>query len=53
MGEAVEQRGCHFGVTKDACPFAEAEISGDDDAGAIIKCGSRRWIEENQKTGRV
>jgi len=26
MGEAIEQRGRHFGVTKHAGPFAEAEI---------------------------
>jgi hypothetical protein len=37
MGEAIEQPGCHFGVAKDAGPFAEAEISGDDDAGAFIE----------------
>ena len=37
MGEAVEQGGGHFGITEDGSPFAEAEIGGDDDAGALVK----------------
>ena len=35
MGEPVEQRGGHLGVAEDGCPFAEAQIGGDDDAGAL------------------
>jgi len=50
MGEAIDQRGRHFGITKHARPLAEAEICGDDDACAFIKFGSRRWMEEDQKT---
>ena len=37
MGEAIEQRSRHFGIAKHAGPFAEAQVSGDDDAGAFIK----------------
>ena len=37
MGEAVEQGGGHFGITEDGSPFAEAEIGGDDDAGALVE----------------
>ena len=37
MCKAVEQGGGHLGITEDAGPFAEAEIGGDDDAGAFLK----------------
>ena len=37
MGEAIEQSGGHFGVTKDRSPFTEAEVGGDDDAGALVE----------------
>ena len=37
VGEAVEERGRHFGVAEDGGPFAEAEVGGDDDAGALVK----------------
>ena len=35
--QAIEQGGCHFGVAEDARPFREAEIGGDDDAGALVE----------------
>ena len=35
MGQPVEQRSRHFGVAEDAGPFAEGEIGGDDDGGAL------------------
>lgn len=41
MGEAVEERGSHLGIAEHACPFAEAEIGGDDDAGAFIELAQR------------
>ena len=41
VGEPVEQRGGHLCVAEDACPFTEAEVGGDDDAGALIKLLSR------------
>lgn len=30
MGEPVEQRRGHLGIAKDARPFAEGEVGGDD-----------------------
>ena len=41
MSEAVEKRGCHLGVTEDGGPFAEAEICGDDDAGALVELAEK------------
>jgi hypothetical protein len=35
MGQAVEQSGGHLGIAEDRCPFAEAEVGGNDDAGAL------------------
>lgn len=37
VGEAVEKRRRHLGVAEDGGPFAEAEIGGDDDAGALVE----------------
>jgi hypothetical protein len=37
MGETIEQRGRHLGVGEDAGPFAEGEIGGDDDRGALVE----------------
>ena len=37
MGEAIEQRGSHFCVTKDRSPLGEAQVGGDDDAGALVE----------------
>ena len=37
MGDAIEQGGGHLGVAEDSGPFAEAEVGGDDDAGAFIR----------------
>src|SRR5215470_12596027 len=37
MGQAVEQRGGHLGVAKDARPFAEGQIGRDDDRGALVE----------------
>ena len=37
MRQAVEQSGCHFGVTEHIRPFAEAEIAGDNDTGLLIE----------------
>ena len=35
--ETVEQGCSHFGVAEDRGPFAEAEIGGDGNAGALVK----------------
>ena len=37
MGEAVEQCGSHLGIAKDGRPFAEAEVRGDHNAGALVE----------------
>ena len=37
MGEAIEERGGHLGIAEHAGPFTEAEVGGDDDAGALIE----------------
>lgn len=37
VGEPVEQRGGHLCVAEDARPFTEAEVGGDDDAGALVQ----------------
>jgi hypothetical protein len=31
MGQTIEQCGRHLGVSKDARPFAEGKVGGDDD----------------------
>ena len=35
--EAVEQRGGHLGIAKDAGPLAEAQVGGDDDARVLVE----------------
>jgi hypothetical protein len=37
MGETIEQCCGHFGIAKDAGPFTEAQVGGDDDAGALVE----------------
>ena len=37
LGQAIEQRGGHLGIAEDGGPFAECQIGGDDDAGALIE----------------
>ena len=37
VGEAVEQGRGHLGIAEDRGPFREAEIGGDDDAGAFVE----------------
>ena len=37
MGQAVEQRGRHLGIAEHARPFAECQIGGDDDGGALVE----------------
>lgn len=34
--KTVEQCCCHLCITEDLCPFTEAEVGRDDDAGALI-----------------
>jgi len=37
VGEAIEECGGHFGIAEDGGPFAEAQVSRDDDAGALVE----------------
>jgi hypothetical protein len=37
VGKAIEQRRGHLRVAEHGCPFAEAEIGRDDDAGSLIE----------------
>src|SRR3981081_3558137 len=37
VGQAVEQRGRHFGVAKHTGPLSECEIGGDDDGRALVE----------------
>ena len=46
MGQAIEQRGGHLGIAEDAGPFAEAEVGGDDDAGAFVEFAEQ--VEEKR-----
>src|SRR5664279_1653522 len=48
MSEPVEQRRRHLGVAEYGGPFAEAEIGGDDDAGALIELAQQ--MEEQRAT---
>ena len=41
MGEPIEQCCRHFGIAEHACPFAEAEVGGDDDAGLFVEPGEQ------------
>ena len=49
MGEAVEQGRGHLGVAEDGGPFTEAQVGGDDDAGALVEFAQQ--VEE-QGTAR-
>ena len=49
MGETVEQRGRHLGVAEHGGPLAEAEISRDDDAGALVELAQQ--MEEQGAAG--
>jgi len=37
MGQTVEERGRHLGITEHRGPFAEGKVCGDDDRGALVK----------------
>jgi len=49
MGQPVEQRGRHFGIAEHARPFAEGEIGGDDDGGALVEPADE--VEQELTTG--
>lgn len=37
VGQTIEERGRNLWVPKDGGPFAEAQVRGDDDAGAFVE----------------
>jgi hypothetical protein len=41
MGQAIEECGGHLGVAEDARPFAEGEIGGDEDRGALVEAADQ------------
>ena len=45
--EPIKQRGGHLGIAEHLGPFAEAEIGGDDDAGALVELAQQ---VEHQRT---
>ena len=46
VGKPVEQRRCHLGIAEHAGPLAEAEVGGDDDAGALVELAQE--VEEQR-----
>ena len=49
MSQAVEQRSGHLGVAEHARPFADCQISGDDDGGSLVKPADE--VEQELTTG--
>ena len=49
MGKPVEEGCRHLGVAKDRGPFAEAQVRGDDDAGALAELAKKM---EEQRAAR-
>lgn len=48
MGKPIEKRRGHFGVAEHGGPFAEAQVCGDDDAGALVEFAQQ--MEEQRAT---
>jgi hypothetical protein len=49
VGQAIEKRCRHLGVAKDARPFGEGEVGGDDNRRALVKPADQ--MEEQLPTG--
>src|SRR5271155_2796899 len=49
MGEAIEERRGHLGIAEHARPFAEGEIGGDKDRGALVEPADE--VEEKLAAG--
>ena len=49
MSEPVEQRRRHLRIAEDSCPFAEAEVRRDDDAGAFVELAQQ--MEQQRAAG--
>ena len=37
MGKPIEERGGHLRIAENDGPFTEAEVGGDDEAGALVE----------------
>jgi hypothetical protein len=37
VGQAVQNRGCHFGVSENLWPVGEGEICGDQQGGVFVE----------------
>ena len=44
VGEPVEERGGHLGITEDRRPLTETEVGGDDDAGLLVQLARSSFI---------
>jgi hypothetical protein len=51
VGQPVQEGGSHFCVAEHVCPFAEAEVVGDDDAGALVEFTQQ--VEQQRAAGRA
>ena len=49
VGEPIEQRGGHLRITEHARPFAEGEVGGDHDRGALVEAADE--VEEELASG--
>ena len=49
MGETVEQCGRHLRIAKDAWPFTECKIGGDDDRGSLVEAADH--VEQQLSSG--
>ena len=49
VSEAVEERGGHLCVAEDSGPFAEGEVGGDDDRGALVEAAEQ--VEQQLAAG--
>jgi hypothetical protein len=49
MGQPIEKRRCHFGVSEDLHPFSEGEVGGHDQSGLFIELADQ--VEEQGTTG--
>jgi hypothetical protein len=49
VGQSIEQRGRHLGVAEHTWPFAEGEISGDDDRSALLESADK--VEQELTAG--
>ena len=51
MGEAIEQGGCHLGITEDCGPCAETVVGGDHHACALVKFAEQ--VKEQRRACRA